>query len=585
MATKKTSERNKAAASVPVTTEEASIQDSAQPADRKFVLISFAVAVAVFLAVYLLRLDRIVGLFVDDAWYALLAKSLATGQGYQLINSPTAGILPVYPPVYPFLMSLAYRLWPSFPDNVLLLKSVSVVAMFVIGWASYKHFNRDREWPHLLSLVSALAVTLMPGLVFLATSSTMSECVFTAFQLLAVVIIESAARAENGKAELRNAALGGALAAIAFLTRSIGLAVIGAGFIYLLKERKWRSAAAFALAVMIVTGPWVFYSRTHQPTAEQRTEQGGMIVLDYSDHFWKARAGDSSSATIQLDGLPDRIWSNAMKIIGNNMAMLFTPMAHRSPKISGEETLESGQTSHSLSYVFSAFLLLGFALTIKRRLAVAELTTAFTLLITCLWPWDTFRFLLPLAPFLFAYFLESLRGIREFLQTKLEMKSARAPWLAMTVLAGLFLMLFIYDHSVYLAKRSDLSRAEYLPWRAIFDENVEALQWIKEKTPEDAVICSMNPALIHLFTGRKTVASNNAEGNWENWKRLNVRYMAYLSVYPIADPGMGEGRFDQAYRSKGALKLRVMDLGRKDTRLPWNPFNTSGGSIKIDTLK
>ncbi|MEK7833270.1 MAG: glycosyltransferase family 39 protein [Acidobacteriota bacterium] len=583
MQTRKTSGRNKAASAPEA--EATAIQTKDQTTNRKFVFIGFALAAAAFLAVYLLRLDRIVGLFVDDAWYALLAKSLATGQGYQLINSPSPGILPVYPPVYPFLVSLVYRLWPDFPNNVLLLKSVSVVAMFVVGVASYKHFKRDRQWPHLLSLVCALTVTLMPGLVFLATSSAMSECVFTAFQLLAVLVIESAARAEDGKTETRNVILGGALAAIAFLTRSIGLAVIVAGFIYLLKERKWRSAAVFTLAVMIVAGPWMLYSRNHQPTAEQRTEQGGMIVQDYSVQFWQQRAGDTSSGKIELGSLPDRMWSNAMKIVGNNTIMIFAPMFHRSPKISGEETLETGKTSHGLSYPLSLFLLLGFAFSVKRRLAVAEITVALSLLITCAWPWDTFRFLLPLTPFLLVYLLEALRGTRDFISEKMELKAPVPPWRAMAVVTGLLLALFIYDHSVYLAKRSDLSRAEYLPWRAIFDENLEALNWIKEKTPEDAVVCSLNPAMVHLFTGRKSVASNNAEANWENWKRLNVRYFAYLSVYPIADPGMGEGRFDQAYRSKNSLKLRVMDLGRKETRLAWNPFGTSGGSIKIDTMK
>ena len=47
------------------------------------------------LAVYLLRLDRVAGLLQDDGWYILLAKALASGQGYTLINSPTAGI-PLY---------------------------------------------------------------------------------------------------------------------------------------------------------------------------------------------------------------------------------------------------------------------------------------------------------------------------------------------------------------------------------------------------------------------------------------------------------------------------------------------------------
>lgn len=584
MRAKKPSDRNKPAPSAN-DAGEAFPQEKLQPTNRKFVFASVAAAAAIFLAVYALRLDRIAGLFVDDAWYALLAKSLATGQGYQLINSPSPGILPVYPPVYPFLMSLMYRLWPSFPNNIILLKTVSVVAMIVVGWGSYKHFHRDRKWPHLLSLLSALTVTLMPGLVFLATSSTMSECVFTAFQLLAVLVIESTARAKDAKTELRSAALAGALAAIAFLTRSIGLAVIGAGAIYLLKERKWRPLAVFILAVAVIAAPWVLYSRTHKPTAEQRTEQGGMIVQDYSDQFWQARAGDTSSAIIHWDSLPDRVWANAMKIAGNNVAMIFTPTFHRSTKLSGEEALESGLTAHPLSYVLSAFLLLGFALTVKRRIGAAELTTALTLLITCLWPWDTFRFLLPLTPFLFAYLLEALRGIREFARTKFESKAPAAPWRAMTVLAGLLLVIFLYDHSAYLAKRSDLSRAEYLPWQAIFNENLDALNWIKEKTPEDAIVCSMNPALVSLYTGRKSVASNNADANWENWKRLNVRYMAYLSVFPIADPGLDEGRFDQVYRSKGPLKIRVMDLGRKETRLPWKTFGSTTGSIKLDNLQ
>ncbi|HMV48623.1 MAG TPA: glycosyltransferase family 39 protein, partial [Blastocatellia bacterium] len=208
-----------------------------------FTIASLAGGLLLIGAIYALRLDRVAGLFVDDAWYVLLAKSLATGQGYQLMNSPTPGIPPIYPPGFPFLVSLAYRLWPDFPSNVILLKSVSVVAMLGVGWASYKHFTRDREWPHPLSLISALVVALTPGLVFLATSSVMSECVFTCVQLLAMLVIESGIRAEDGKSQLRHAAFGGALAALAFLTRSIGLTVVGAGFVYLLKERKWKPAA------------------------------------------------------------------------------------------------------------------------------------------------------------------------------------------------------------------------------------------------------------------------------------------------------------------------------------------------------
>jgi hypothetical protein len=83
--------------------------------------LAWVVGIAVFALLYWVRLDRTVGMFMDDAWYALLGKALATGRGYTLINSPTPGILPLYPPVYPALLALIFKLAPAFPENVWLL--------------------------------------------------------------------------------------------------------------------------------------------------------------------------------------------------------------------------------------------------------------------------------------------------------------------------------------------------------------------------------------------------------------------------------------------------------------------------------
>ncbi|MBL8190262.1 MAG: hypothetical protein JNK38_19755, partial [Acidobacteria bacterium] len=75
-------------------TENGSGDNLLQPGRLKLI---GAISLVGCLLIYLLRLDRVVGLFVDDGWYVLLAKSLATGQGYSLINSPSSGILPLYP--------------------------------------------------------------------------------------------------------------------------------------------------------------------------------------------------------------------------------------------------------------------------------------------------------------------------------------------------------------------------------------------------------------------------------------------------------------------------------------------------------
>jgi hypothetical protein len=561
---------------------EAAKESNSMPRRNLWVAV-VAGAVVLFLAIYLLRLDSIVGLFVDDAWYALLSKSLATGDGYQLINSPSPGMRPVYPPGFPFLLSLAYRLYPHFPENVWLLKAVSILAMAGVGAATYRHFTRDREWPKLLSLVSALTVTMIPGLVFLATSSVMSECVFTLLQLLATLAIGAGAREKGGGRQWRLVALGGALAAGAFLTRSIGLALLAAGAVYLIKERLWKASLVFVGAVMLFAGPWVIYSRVHRLTPEQRTEQGGMIVQDYATQFWQRRAGVFTSGKVQSYELTDRLWANAVKIVGNNVAMIFTPTLFRSPKLSGEETLEKGDSTKFFSYILSLLILIGFARSLWRKIALPDFIVVFTLLITVAWPWDPYRFLLPLSPFLLYYLVESVRGIHEIARQKLGIKLRPEPWRAMAALAGCLLALSVFDHAAYLRARRDLSPAEYLPWRAIYDENRAVIDWLGERAPKDAVIASENPAITYLYTGRKSVAIDDPAGNWENWKRLNVRYMARLSVFPASDPGMDEGRFNMPFRSKGPLKLRVTDLGPKENRIPWSSFRTTG-TIKLNDL-
>src|SRR5215813_1053102 len=96
-------------------------------------LICVTAATLIFLAIYILRLDQVVGMVVDDAWYVLLAKALATGQGYRIINAPGAQIMPLYPPGFPFLLSFVFRIAPQFPENYWLLKAVSIAAMMGTG--------------------------------------------------------------------------------------------------------------------------------------------------------------------------------------------------------------------------------------------------------------------------------------------------------------------------------------------------------------------------------------------------------------------------------------------------------------------
>ena len=126
-------------------------------------LLSIASA-ALVLVIYLLRLDRTAGLIVDDAWYVMFGQALARGEGYSLVNAPTPGILPPnYPPGFASSCRSSSCCRPAFPENVLLLKAVSIAAMMALGVVSYWYFFRYRKLPQPLALALAVATVITSG--------------------------------------------------------------------------------------------------------------------------------------------------------------------------------------------------------------------------------------------------------------------------------------------------------------------------------------------------------------------------------------------------------------------------------------
>ena len=545
--------------------------------DKKAGWPSIIVALVLALGIYLLRLDRVSGFFVDDGWYVLLAKSLATGHGYTLLNSPSSGIPPLYPPAFPFLLSLVFRVAPQFPQNLWLLKMVSVLAMLAVGGLTFRYCTRHRQLPASIALGLGLVVVLCPPLVFLATSTVMSECVFALIFLLTVVIVEKAVQAERlglaGRA-WQFAALAGALAAIGFLTRSIALALMAAGFLYFLKERLFKSAAIFVGGVILIAGPWMLYSRSHQPTPEQRQEQGGHIVLPYSEQFWQRRAGFEDSGTINVSLLPTRVRNNSLEIAGRDVLhVLAAPVfeALRDPFAEiKRDAVSEGRTGEPLisSFLLFGIVLAGFIAAVRERITMAELAVPFSLAIIIFWPWETFRFILPLIPFLLLYTVLGVRTLHAFHQRLRQRQEIKSQNTVMGLAIVIFLGISLYAHASYLLKRYSTDAAVNPQWIKSFADAEEMMTWMKSNTSENDVIVTNNPPLVHLYTGRKTVAYGSPQANWQNWKRIGVRYLVQVSIYQ-EPPDPSEQKFKTVYRSRGATNFRVVDLGTAETRLTW----------------
>jgi hypothetical protein len=492
----------------------------------KSVRVMAAGAVLLALAVYLVRLDLVVGQYVDDAWYVLLAQAIASGQGYHLISAPTpelAAILPAAPPGFPLLLAIVVGLMPAIPGNVLALKLMSVIAMIGVGVLSAMYY-RDRSLPAPFAIALALVVVITPAFVFFATSTVMSEPVFTLAEVAAVVLI--------GR---RRPVLGGLAAAAAALVRSAGLPLLVAATIWYLIQRDRRSAVIFLSTAVVMLLPWMIYARMYTTPPEVRIAHGGAHVFTYAEQFWMRRAGESQSGRIGVSELPARVGAALVDVFGRDTGAVVMPELYRSPIESGEETLSVGGRRGDLSQgsmgntagtmVLSAFLsilaLIGFVGRWQRGAGVADWFVPLALLPVILFPHWAYRLVLPLTPFLYGYLVDGVQALTN--------GWARVLRISLTCLIGLHLA----DHAMYRIQ------IENAVWLADARETAEVTDWMQRELKGPGAVASTNPALIFLRTGRRGVAIDDARGRWEAWRKLGIRYVVDLNGSELPDQSLG----------------------------------------------
>jgi hypothetical protein len=539
-----------------------------EPQRRPWLALACAVVVLLwFLTIYLLRLDQVIGMVIDDAWYVLLGKALAAGEGYQMINAPTPGIRPITPPVFPVLLALCWRLWPDFPANLWLLKSVSIAAMLGTGLVVGYYFKRCRELPLYLALGIAAATLFYPPLVFHATSMVMAESVFMLLQLSAIVLIERGVRQKKTDAAWRYAALGGALASLAYLTRSAGAGLLLAAALYLLKERCPRQALILGAIVALSAGSWTIYTRAQTPTPAERAEQAGSILEPYDEQFWQRMAGNPHAGTITLRELPERVWKNLGEISRIDMGAVPLYAFYRAI-VPGQVVL-LGRPAVWLSLALTALALIGFTTAARERMTLAEFVVPLSLSVSLLWSWEQFRFLLPLIPFLIFYQLMGVRAICLLCQRLFAVPKLHAMWAILTAVVWVMAATNVYANLAFIQKQYDAAPGNRMQWHRDFAENAALLRQVGEHLPQDTVLATQNPALVYLFTGHKTVAMGDPATSWEMWKQIGVRYLVYASPNPLPPLEPVEKKYPTIYRQSGRLNLRIVDLGPPSSRPAW----------------
>lgn len=513
-------------------------------------------AVLLGAVVYGLRLDDVAGLYVDDAWYILLAKALAAGRGFTLINAPAPGIMPFYPPGFPLLLAGAFLIGPEFPANLWLLKSVSIAALLAATGLAFVYFEQDRRTARSWALALSLGTLFHPAFLFLATSTVMSEPVFTLTQLAAILLIERSVRSSSSTRVAGYAVAGAAMATLSVLVRSIAVPLLPAAIGYLLLRRRLGTALIFASVTSALLVPWLAHARAHGPTAEQRVVMNDAVTCPYAAQFWMRVAGHPQYGSITPAELPRRAWGNARRLGLNAIGAL-----HVYPLFRAIEPAEWtwSPAGGAIALILSLLTAVGFIRVAWQRLTLAEIHVLGSLAFILLWPFDGFRFLLPMLPFMAYYAAAGTQAISGMVLISLKAAAARA----LPARMGLLLLLtFLMNHVVFdLVSPTDLpeSAGHRSRWQRAFDENRFVLAWVAANLPPGARLASHNPAMVYLYTGRSTVGYWDPRRDFLHWRAAHVSYWVDCWFSTSKYPDLSRSSFPVLYRSPD-LDHVVLDL-------------------------
>jgi hypothetical protein len=408
-------------------------------------------------ALGLLRFNSLqVGTSYDDAHYIILAESLSSGQGYQLINFPRPQAERAFPPGWSLLLA---PLTFQFPGNYSALKFFSLTLSLASIVLAYKIFSKRLSSPYIEILTGLVA--LNPLLV--GTSVTiMSESAYLFFSLLAVYCFDM----WQDKPEEKKLQLIILLAVIVFYTqliRTIGISLFIALVLYLLFTRRFRDAG-IAIGVFI-TG-----------TLLQGWLSGTLISSGYRSQVFNTsipeKIGQMSSNAIGY--LNETLAGSLIPVFGSNLTSFL-----------GNHGLQA--LPMILNIIILAIIILG-AVSRKTIELMDVYLVIYLLGILAFWNPRVgsvkARFLIPIIPFLYFYFLNGMMALSK---KKIRVLFASSACIAVILLAR---NLQNWRNPV-MNQMSDLSIGT---------------SWVADNAPPDAIVMVNEPVPAYPHARRKTVS-------------------------------------------------------------------------------
>ena len=407
-----------------------------------------------------------VGAFQDDAIYTVLAKALATGEGYRMINLPGDPHATHYPPGYPFFLSLLWRLAPEFPGNIVVFKFANALWLSLAALGAWAFARSRLGWSSVSAAVAAAAGTLAI-VVLLVTGVVLSEPMFMALLFPALLLSERAV--ESGS--IRVAAVAGLACGALALVRTLGAVVVPAAVLVMVMRRQFRGAAVLFVAAAVCLVPWQLWLNDWQH------EIPPVLMGKYGAYGpWVAEGIREGGA-----GFVKAVAIANLQSVDRFLSYAFMPMAQVWPR--------------ALAFVGACtFAAVGLAVLVRRSSVTATFLAAYAFVVL-LWPFEPDRFVLAVWPLLT---ICGLAGVTAAWRWRPSARLAQGFRLAAVVLAAAIIAGFAaynlrgYRHQWWASVQRDAGqRAKPI------------VEWVAASTAPTDVLMTDDDLIVYLYTGRK----------------------------------------------------------------------------------
>ena len=395
----------------------------------------------------------------DDSLYYVAAKGIATGAGYRILSLPSEPFQTKYPPGYPFFLSLAWRLKPDFPANLMLAMALNWLIFPAFVALSYLWLRRtSRTW------LSTALIALNPYVILFSTY-LMSELLLGCLVLISLLLS-------------RRAVLAALAGSAAYLVRTGGLVLAVSGTICLWLEGRRKEAIQFAVVFLPFVLAWMIWVKMHQAPGTD------IVTLYYTNYL------GYQLLNVHLNEFPLFLWKNLDGVLWG-IGSLFIPRIFDSLLMK------------ILAQTLAIAALIGVA-RMARRPEVRPFLYFSGLYIFLLVIWHfppNERFVLPLFPLLAAGFVAEMErlwnGIRAGFRHPL-----RSQRVVAVMIGGVFAAIIVgagVSQAVTLTSLMpnmlDRQRLRVIAQRQAYD-------WIDRNLPSDATVMAAMDPLLYLYTGR-----------------------------------------------------------------------------------